>query len=268
MKRSETKQNSGIALVFGVGALGQHYGARTVTLQSPENDAKDFEIIAKLNGLEAKVFLHSNATRQCFQTNIAKAAKALGAGDFLLLVFSGFGGCVPNFPSKSSDRPTNTWCLHDGQVLYTEIKSALSSFQDGVNVLVIADCSSSQENSFGTSEQKTTTKSLTKEIADTVYLANKDFYDAVSLATISHPAIHANIVWLHACQPNQTSHENAFNGLLTSAIKHQWKGGMFHGVYQQFIEEVTMVMPPFQSPSLEVLGGNPSAILQKRPFSI
>ncbi|MBK8563151.1 MAG: hypothetical protein IPN76_07315 [Saprospiraceae bacterium] len=112
------------------------------------------------------------------------------------------------------------------------------------------------------------TKSLQKEIADTVYLTNKDFYDAATLATISHSAILANTVWLHACQPNQMSHENAFNGLLTSAIKHLWRGGTFLGNFQQFVEDVTMLLPPFQSPGFEVLGGNPSAILQKRPFSI
>ena len=119
-----------------------------------------------------------------------------------------------------------------------------------------------------TTEQKTLTKSLQKEIADTVYLTNKDFYDAATLATISHSAILANTVWLHACQPNQMSHENAFNGLLTSAIKHLWRGGTFLGNFQQFVEDVTMLLPPFQSPGFEVLGGNPSAILQKRPFSI
>ncbi|MBK8563152.1 MAG: caspase family protein [Saprospiraceae bacterium] len=146
MKRSELKPNTGVALLFGVGTLGQHYGTHTDILQSPDNDAKDFEIIAKLNGLEAKTFLLANATRQNFQTSIAKAARSMSAGDFFLLVFSGFGGCVPNFPGKSPDRHTNTWCLYDSQVLTTEIKFALSSFQADVNILVISDCSSSREN--------------------------------------------------------------------------------------------------------------------------
>jgi hypothetical protein len=268
MKRSENKQHTGIALLFGVGSLGQHYGSRISTLQSPNGDIEDLKIIAKLNGLEVKEFLHANATRQNFQTHISKAARTLKTGDFFLLAFSGFGSCLPNYRGKWEDLPTKTWCLYDSQILLSEVKLALSTFQAGVNVLVISESSFFEKNSPETTELKASVRTLQKEISDTVYLAHKDFYDAAALANTSDIEIQANVIWLHACQPNQSAYENTFNGLLTSAIKRVWKGGLFTRPFQQFLEEVVGLLPPFQSPSLETLGGNPSELLSKRPFTI
>ncbi len=268
MKRSEIRQHIGVALLFGAGILGHHYGSRISSLQSTEGDIGDIKLIAKLNGLEVKEFMHTDATRQNFQTHIAKAAKTLKAGDFLLLAFSGFGGRLPDFRERGEDVSTKTWCMHDSQLLLSEVKSALSSFQAGVNVLVISESSFDENYSPETTELKASVKSLQKEISDTVYLAHKDFYDAAALAHSSQVEIQANAMWLHACQPNQSAYENAFNGFLTSAIKRVWRGGLYSKPFQQFFKEVVVQLPPFQSPSLEALGGNTSELLAKRPFTI
>ena len=106
------------------------------------------------------------------------------------------------------------------------------------------------------------------EIAETVYLKNKDFYDGIYLGTKSSPSISANIIWLSACQVNQVAYETAFNGYFTAAIKHQWNGGVFKGDYELFFNEVSLMLPPVQSPLLETFGEEPAKILEKKPFSI
>lgn len=261
--------NAGHALLVGVDTLNQsHFGANAPKLNSALRDVEDFERIVKLNGMTAKSLVPSNATRQNIATQLGKMAKSLKAGDYFLLFFSGFSGSVANYAGKAESPYQASWCLEDGQMLLSEIKIQLSAFPVDVDILVISDCSNGITKTSELQEPNIVQKTLKTEIADTVYIANKDFYDAVTLASLSSPDIVANTIWIHACQPNQNAHENNFNGFLTSAIKHLWKGGMYKSSFEQFFKDVVLTMPPYQSPRLEILGGNPSGMLTRKPFSI
>ena len=141
--KTTNRRASGYALLLGVGSLDTgHYGTTGVELISPEKDVLDYELIASLNGFVVQSFVGDNATRTRLLNAMAKIAKSLKSGDFLLLTFSGFGGIVTNFGSKERQHISATWCLYDGQLLLSEIRQALSAFQNGVNVLIISDCSS------------------------------------------------------------------------------------------------------------------------------
>ncbi len=266
--KRESKAKSGTALLVGVHTLSQaHYGGNLTNLNSPLRDVEDFENIAKLNGMTVKTFIQATATRNNLLSGIGKAAKTLKVGDIFLLVFSGYGGSIANYAGTGHSQHCPTWCLYDGQLLLSEIRMALAAFQQGVDVLVIADCSKGADINWKPYEPDLTPKLLQREITDSVYLTNKDFYDATILGTITPEAIKANVLWLHACQPNQVSYENNLNGYLTSAIKHLWNGGLYGQKFQQFFDEIILEMPPYQSPSVEVLGGDASSLFSRRPFS-
>lgn len=265
----------GAALLIGVSHLNTgHYGPNTTDLLSPENDVKDYEMIAKLKGFEVQTLVNEDANRQKLFSSLYKAAKSLKAGDTFLLTFSGYGGVIPNFGSSESLQVSTSWCLNDGQVLISELLQVISTFYQGVNVLVIADSSS---NLSGANSQNRHDligvghhpRALPIEIAETVYLASKDFYDDLYLSTPKPTSdIGANVIWLSACQVNQVALETEYNGYLTAAIKHIWNGGLFEGSCSDFFREVTFELPNYQSPLVQTFGDAISVMMLRSPFSI
>lgn len=264
----------GVALILGVSNLNaDHYGPNIPSLQSPEKDVKDYELIAKLKGFQVQVMVNEDADRKKLFYELSKAAKTLKEGDFFLLTFSGYGGIISNFGTSESQQVSATWCLYDGQILHSEMLQVLSSFQKGVNILVIADSSSIMT---GTNFQGRPTlngshrmRALPLEIAETVYLENKDFYDGIYLSTMNPSTeISANLIWLSACQINQVAYETTYNGNLTAAIKHIWNGDLFEGNYLDIFREITLKLPALQSPLVQTFGEETSGFMQKKPFSI
>ncbi len=269
--KTSPRQANGAAVLVGVNKLDPgHYGTSCVDLLSPDKDVEDYELIAKLNGLTTQILQAENATRSKLVSTLAKTAKTLKAGDFLLLTFSGYGGQVINFDGNLSEQLSATWCLQNGQLLYPEIFQVLSDFTQGVNILIVSDTSSPYSslnyqhiNPANADRQR----SLPVEIAETVYLKNKDQYDSFYLGSKSNPTISANVIWLTGCQVNQVAFESNYNGYLTAAIKHTWNGGTFLGSYESFFKEVSLNMPVFQSPKITTYGEDPNQFLKKRTFT-
>ncbi|MCC6726319.1 MAG: caspase family protein [Saprospiraceae bacterium] len=267
--KKELKQKRGLAVLIGASTLSAtHYGSSLPYSSSIERDIADFEMMAKLGGMEVKTIQNEEATRQQVLSNIAKTAKNLNLGDFLLIYFSGYGGNIANFAGVGTQIHSPTWCLFDAQILHSEIIASLNMIQSGVDVLIVSDCSNNFDLKTISTEQKANPRVLQKGIIDTVYLANKDFYDSKSLAMLSSSAPSANIVWLKACQPNQVSYENDINGFLTNSIKHVWNGGLYNKKYYQFMQDVILLMPPYQSPSIEIVCGNATNLFAQKPLFV
>ncbi|MCF8247898.1 MAG: caspase family protein [Saprospiraceae bacterium] len=273
--KSSSAAAIGAALIIGVNNLEpNHYGTTAADLLSPEKDVRDYELISRLKGYEVQTLVNSGATRAKILSLLAKSAKSLKAGDYFLLTFSGYGGIISKFGATASKKFSPTWCLYDGQFLIAELQQALSSFQKGVNIFVVADSSSIlngmicqiRHDILGLADHH---RALPTEISETVYLKNKDHYDSVYLSTRKPaPEIVANVIWLNACQVNQVAHETEYNGCLTAAIKHIWNGDAFRGNYADFLKEIIITQPAFQSPLIHTFGEANSALMQKSPFSI
>lgn len=271
--RHAPKQAVGIAILVGVKKLDSvHFCNFQSTLTSTGKDVEDFEMITKLAGMNVQTILDENATKPKLTSAINKASNSLKEGDFLLLVFAGFGGLVSNFDGNLGNSHSPTWCLYNCQLLLTELFQALSQLAEGVNVLVVSDASSAAPHwKLGTKSGITKiprNRTLPIEVAESVYLKNKDFYDAIHLSIDSSAQIVANLVWLSACQLNQAAFEKDNNGFLTAAIKHVWNGGAFNGNFERFLDEVTMALPPKQSPNIKTYGISPDKIMKRKPFVI
>ncbi len=267
------RPNIGTAILIGVDHLDpNHFGNSCPLTVSAAQDVIDYALIAKLNGLSVQTHLGEQATRQNILAALKKTSKSLKAGDFLMLTFSGLGGVVTNF-GAAGDRPNSaTWCLFNGQLLEAEIQQALTDFEDGVNILVISDAAGTWSGikfqAFHELQLIDRQRGLPSEIAETVYLQNKDFYDAVYLGIEKNPATKSSVIWLSACQLNQTAFETSFNGYLTSAIKHVWNGAAFKGNYERFFHEILLSLPVYQSPFIRTFGQNVKVLFNKKPFSV
>jgi len=99
-------------------ALSLHLGLNTVSpaayagwdglLAACEFDANDMAAIARSRGMKPTVLLGKKATRKAVLAGMRSAAKALKAGDFFLLSFSGHGGQVPDTNRDEPDRKDET----------------------------------------------------------------------------------------------------------------------------------------------------------------
>ncbi len=264
---------SGMAIIAGLNKLdANHYGYPMLELESAVKDVEDFEMIAKLSGLSVQTLIDEEATKPKLTSAISKAAKSLKAGDFLMVAFSGLGGLVANFDGNKQEVYSATWCLYNSQILLTELNQIFECFVEGVNILVVSDTSSSFRRLNFEFDRPTPPflrkKALPLEVAESVYLKNKDHYDAIYFNKKKNISIAANLIWIHACQVNQVAHETAYNGFLTSAIKHVWNGGIFNGNYELFLDEVSLTMPPFQSPKLDYQNTAAKQFVEKRPFAL
>ena len=86
--------------------------------------------------------------------------------------------------------------------------------------------------------------------------------------------LQASVLFLAAAQNNQVAKDNEPGrdgkpvSLLTAAIQHVWDNGAFRGSYWQFVRELALRMPPWQSPGLEPRGRADRAFATARPFTV
>jgi hypothetical protein len=291
-------------------ALSLHVGLNGVSaaayegwdgpLAACEFDANDMAAIARSKGMKPTVLLTRKATRAAVLAGLRGAAKALKAGDFFFLSYSGHGGQVPDTNHDEADKKDETWCLYDGQLIDDELYLELSRFAAGVRVLVLSDsCHSgtiTRDRNPPPPPPGQRAKLMPPAVANRVYAAHQAFYDGLQQGvlgvskgrTVADPdaalaqlapvgaAAQATslvgdfkpaVVLISGCQDNQTSMDGDHNGAFTEQLLHVWNQGRFSGGYANFHARIRAAMPASQSPNLFVLG--PAAtLLAQRPFTV
>lgn len=128
------------ALTIGVNSVDpEHYAGWPGTLVACEFDAEDVAEIAADAGFEVKTLKTKQATAKTVLDELRAAANALGAGDIMLVHYSGHGGQLPDSNGDEDDSQDETWCLYDRQLVDDELYKALAAFNAGVRVLVLSD---------------------------------------------------------------------------------------------------------------------------------
>lgn len=271
----------GRAILIGLNNVDpNHYDGWDGPLNACEADAQSMSQIAVAQGLKVSLLLTRKATRANVLNALSTAAKQLGAGDYLLLTYSGHGGQVPDVNDDEDDALDETWCLFDGQLIDDELSMALAEFKQGVRVFVLSDsCHSGSVIKMALLSEHATrtlsidsmpTRNMPNEVARRTYQLNRDFYD--SLQRVTPPTRNVDVscsaLLLSGCQDNQLSADGAFNGLFTSRLLQVWNGGKFSGTYRDMYQRILSFMPPDQTPNLFWLSPEDAPFLESRPFTV
>ena len=294
-RQTASKAPQSVALHIGLNEVSAAaYAGWTGPLAACEFDARDMAALSKQQGFKSTVLLTQKATRAAVLSGIRKAAKALGAGGFFLLTYSGHGGQVPDISGEEADKQDETWCLFDGQLIDDELYFELSQFKAGVRIVVVSDsCHSGTVVRAGPPQAGAPSlrpKLMPPAVARRVYGAHQAFYDKlqteVSKASgkaiadpdtaLANVAISGRltaivkqfrpkVILLSGCQDNQFSMDGDNNGAFTEQLLRVWNHGQFTGSYASFHARILAAMPPAQSPNLFTLG-KAGLFLKESPF--
>jgi metacaspase-1 len=272
------------------------YEGWTGPLAACEFDANDMATVARSKGMTATVLLTKKATRAAMLASLRAAARALKAGDFFFMSYSGHGGQVADANGDEPDRQDETWCLYDGQLIDDELYFELSRFAAGVRVLVLSDSCHSGSVTRDVPPPPPPPGQRAKLMPDAVglrvYTKHQAFYDklqadvfkaagkvvidpdhalaqvgAAAQATALVGEFKPAVVLISGCQDNQTSMDGDHNGAFTEQLLKVWGNGAFSGNYSAFHSRIRARMPASQSPNLFVLGPA-AAFLAQTPFSV
>jgi hypothetical protein len=275
----------GLALTIGLNAVNpKHYEGWKGELNACEADANDMADIALAQKFKVQTLLTKRATRSAVLAGMARAAKALKAGDIFLLSYSGHGGQVPDRNSDEADQQDETWCLYDGELIDDETYTALGRFKRGVRVLVFSDsCHSgtavkqmyyaaraAAAEATATSAPKVRYRNMPPSVALRTYRAHRAMYDKLqkSVKSNAEETVQASTILISGCQDSQLSLDGDFNGLFTANLLRVWNEGHFRGDYRDLHRDIRRNMPPDQTPNFFTTGVPNRAFEKQAPFSV
>jgi hypothetical protein len=296
-KKSAAKPKA-VALHMGLNSVNPaEYAGWSGDLVACESDAQDMAAISKESGIKATILLTRKATRANALKAIRAASKQLKKGDLFFLTYSGHGGQVPDVSGDEDDKKDETWCLYDGQMIDDELYLELTSFAEGVRILVFSDsCHSGTITraplAASTAPAAGRPKLMPPAVAMRTYREHKAFYDKLQhdvarqakarasdpdsvLATLTVSgrltdvggACKAAVILISGCQDNQTSMDGDHNGAFTEQLLQVWNHGKYQGNYTKFHATIKSRMPASQTPNLFTLGPA-TAFAQEQPFAV
>jgi len=183
----------------------------------------------------------------------AGSTLALGAGEFLLLTFTGHG---TRGPQPSSTGQDSGWVFSDEVLFDVELESALNQLASGVRVLVVSEACHS-----GTIVASGTIADRTKQVI--------------------RPNQKPSIIQISAAYDYEHAHVVGGLGVFAQSLETVWNGGAFSGGHEEFTEEIRTVMRTrfdasgegiwWQEPRYLRVGTKPAELLafdRLRPFTI
>lgn len=273
----------GMSIHIGVNRVDPaHYGGPR-TLLGCENDAREMSRIASRRGYEVRPLLLSEGAKiAAVRGELSYAAKALYAGDILLLTFSGHGGTVPDDNHDERFDTDQTWCLYDEELVDDEIYGRLADFRRGVRVVVVSDSCFSGNILWELLTDRVVPdhrewgrglRGLHPDVAARTYRRNRARYDEIQ-TIFPHGRdvrLSASVLLMAACLENETARDGEANGLFTEELLRAWKEGRFDDTYFQFFASIADAVNQrrrTQRPWIQPDGPDPEQWITARPFEI
>lgn len=262
------------------------YGGWSGDLRACEFDAHDMASIAGDAGYSTRMLLTKEATSQAVLGALHDAAERLGAGDQLLLTYSGHGGQTPDLSADEADQQDETWVLYDRQVLDDELYAAYAGFREGVRIAVFSDsCHSGTVTKNGPPQPSGVTaptaapltpgaigarsRAMPPAVAQHDFNNRRGMYAPMSEQSAAESDdIGACVVLISGCQDNQLSLDGTYNGLFTATLLTVWNGGLFRGNYRRLRDQISARMPDTQTPNYLVVGTRDRQFIDSKPFTI
>ncbi|MCW3835239.1 caspase family protein [Sphingomonas canadensis] len=263
-----------LSIHIGLNAVDPvHYQGWSGPLIACENDAHTMQRICAGRGFTPQVLLTRDATRDAVIAAIRDAAGRLGAGDDLVISYSGHGGQIPDTDGDESDTLDETWCLFDGELIDDELFALWAGFAPGVRIAVLSDsCHSGtvvkmallseqapRDLPTGLLSSAGAPKAMPPEVQMRTYLANQAFYDDIAAAARGSAPVACPVLLVSGCQDNQLSYDGPFNGAFTGALASVFRNGAFRGTYADLANATRMMLRPDQSPNYYAVGAHDPA---------
>ena len=112
-------------------------------LRCAENNARAMRAFSRSIGLKEQnvtTLLTKDATRERFDSEMARIISKLSKGNLFFLSFSGHGIKVDDFNGDEPSGKDSAWCFYDGHIIDDSIYYYLSCLPKGVRCLIILDC--------------------------------------------------------------------------------------------------------------------------------
>jgi hypothetical protein len=265
----------GISLHIGLNRVDpDKYEGWDGTLQACENDARDMKKLAEALGYEGQIMLTDKATSQAVSGAIRDAASKLGAGDVLLLTYSGHGGQVPDTNNDERDRYDETWVLFDRQLVDDELYALWAGFPAGSRIIVLSDsCHSgtvTRRPPWEAAPAAGVPRQMPREVEDRTYQAHKAEYDAIQAGVkgSENETIGTAVALISGCQDDQFSMDGQVNGLFTEKLLATWDDGSFRGTLRVLRDGINALMPKDQTPKYYTVGAGDTAISSGQALAI
>lgn len=83
-----------------------------------------------------------------------------------------------------------------------------------------------------------------------------------------HNPVSAHLIYISGCQDNQYSYDGDQNGLFTSKLLQVWANGNYSGSHLSFYNQISALMPSYQTPNYLTLGMPIEGFINQKPYSV
>jgi metacaspase-1 len=80
--------------------------------------------------------------------------------------------------------------------------------------------------------------------------------------------VSAQLIFISGCQDNQYSYDGDQNGLFTSKLLQVWANGAFSGSHLSFYNQISALMPSYQTPNYMTLGIPIEGFINQKPYAV
>jgi len=127
-----------LSIHLGVNDPGGGCGSPSVLAHSEDTAGRMAGLAIRAGYGSVRMLRGAEATRRAVREALAEAAETLGAGDVLLVSFSGHGVPVADH-AEERRTPDETWCLHDGGLRDEEMMEHWRAFAPGARIVVVSE---------------------------------------------------------------------------------------------------------------------------------
>lgn len=239
------------------------------------NDANDWAAVFKQRGFATTKMFDKQATGKNLRVAINSMIAQAGAGDLVVIQYSGHGSYVPDENGDEPDGKDECLCPYDinsnGPITDDELFDMYSAKQTGVKLLVISDsCHSGSNARFAPITTPPTIKGRkapqrkVRFLPPAVFLSKRELAKLGSSRAIRRsnpPGRHAGLL-MAGCQDSEYSYDASFhgrpNGAFSFVALRELAKLPANASYQSWYNAIRKALPSQQYPQTPNLYGSKS----------